>query len=350
MLDHRQDYLNMLEVEINYSPKTIEAYDSDIRRYLCYIRDSVGLKSIDDIRPGHIRSYVNSLSKMLLAPSTISRNIASVRSYHKFLKIENIVKENPSLSITVPKQKKKLPTVLSVEEINQIISTIPKDTAINFRDYAIINILYACGLRVTELCELGLWQPFLEPVIEDDQKIQYKDDNGNLANIYAGEAKKLPDVHPGKIALKKKLEKIPGIINVKKGKGRKERYVPINSSSRKIWYMFEHKHRKELLKGENTRDLFISRNGRSLTRAMVNKIINKWSRNAGITKKVSPHTFRHSFATHLIEGGADIRFVQVMLGHADISTTQIYTQLDKTTLKQKYDEFGDVIFNKKRMN
>ena len=349
MLDHRQDYLNMLEVEINYSPKTIEAYDSDIRRYLCYIRDSEGIKSIDDIRPSNIRSYVNSLSKMLLAPSTISRNIASVRSYHKFLKIENIVKENPSLSITVPKQKKQLPAVLSVEEINQIISNIPKDTAINFRDYTMINILYACGLRVTELCELGFWQPYLEPVIKNDHKINYKDENGNLAEIDAGEAIKLPDTHSGHIAYKMKLEKTPGIIKVK-GKGRKERFVPINSNSRKIWLMFEQKYRKELLKEKNTQELFISRNGRSLTRAMINIIINKWSKNAGITKKVSPHTFRHSFATHLIEGGADIRFVQHMLGHADISTTQIYTQLDQTTLKEKYDEFGDVIFNKRKMN
>ena len=349
MLDHRQDYLNMLRVEINSSPKTIEAYDADIRRYLCYICNSEGIESINDIRPSNIRNYVNSLSEMLLAPSTISRNIASVRSYHKFLKIENIVKENPSLSITAPKQKKKLPTVLNVEEINKIISTIPKNKAINFRDYTMINILYACGLRVTELCQLGFWQPYLDPVIKDDQIIKYKDQNGNLAEINAGKAIKLPDTHSGNIAYKMKLEKTPGIINVK-GKGRKERFVPINSSSRKIWYTYQHKYRKELLKEKNTRELFISRNGRSLTRAMVNKIINKWSKNAGITKNVSPHTFRHSFATHLIEGGADIRFVQHMLGHADISTTQIYTQLDQTTLKEKYDEFGDVIFNKNRIN
>ena len=104
------------------------------------------------------------------------------------------------------------------------------------------------------------------------------------------------------------------------------------------------------LKDKNTQELFLSRNGRPLTRALINNIVNKWSKNSGITKKVSPHTFRHSFATHLIEGGADIRFVQHMLGHADISTTQIYTQLDHTPLKEKYDEFGDIIFNKRRMN
>ena len=339
----------MLRVEINSSPKTIEAYDSDIRRYLYFIRDSEGIESIDDIRPINIRNYVNSLSKMLLAPSTISRNISSVKSYHKFLKIENIVKENPSLSITAPKQKKKLPTVLNVEEINEIISSIPKDKAINFRDYAMINILYACGLRVTELCELGFWQPYLDPVIKDDQIIKYKDESGNYAKINAGKAIKLSDTHPANKAYKMKLDKTPGIINVK-GKGRKERFVPINSSSRKIWYTFEHKYRKDLLKEKNTQELFISRNGKALTRAMVNNIVNKWSKNAGIAKKISPHTFRHSFATHLIEGGADIRFVQHMLGHADISTTQIYTQLDQTTLKEKYDEFGDIIFNKRRMN
>ena len=146
-----------------------------------------------------------------------------------------------------------------------------------------------------------------------------------------------------------KLEKTPGIINVK-GKGRKERFVPINSRTRKVWIVFEQKYRKKLLKDKNTKELFISRNGRPLTRAMINNVVNKWSKNAGIIKKISPHTFRHSFATHLIEGGADIRFVQVMLGHADISTTQIYTQLDQTTLKEKYDEFGDIIFNKRRTN
>ena len=103
-----------------------------------------------------------------------------------------------------------------------------------------------------------------------------------------------------------------------------------------------------MLKSRAAKELFISRNGRALTRAMVNKIINKWCKASGIIKKVTPHTFRHSFATHLIEGGADIRFVQDMLGHADISTTQIYTHLDKTTIREKYNEFGDVIFNKNR--
>ena len=338
----------MLRVEFNSSPKTIEAYDSDIRRYLNYIFDSEGIKSLDEIRPSNIRSYVSFLNKMLLAPSTISRNITSIKSYHRFLKIENIVNENPSLSIFAPKKKKKLPIVLSVEEIDKIISIIPKDTAINIRDYAMINILYACGLRVTEICELSITQPHLDPVIKDDEIIKYKDENDAIIKLKAGDAKSLDRNHIAKIIYEKELNARAGLIIVK-GKGRKERFVPINSSSRNIWYIFENKYRNDLLKEKNRKELFVSRNGRALTRAMVNNIINKWSKSAGLTKKVSPHTFRHSFATHLIEGGADIRFVQHMLGHADISTTQIYTQLDQTTLKEKYDEFGDVIFNKRRM-
>ena len=337
----------MLRVEINSSPKTIEAYDSDIRKYLIYLRDSKGIKSLDDIRPSNIRGYINALSEMLLSPSTISRNIASIKSYHRFLKVENILEENPSLSIVTPRQKKKLPIVLNVEEIDKIIRSIPNDTAIHVRDYAMINILYACGLRVTELCELGIVQPYLDPIIKDDEIIRYKDEKGILTEIKAGSAKNYSGNHNAKIAYEKELNARPGLINIK-GKGRKERFVPINSKSRNIWYRFENKYRSKLLKNKNTKELFISRNGMTLTRAMVNNIIKKWSKISGITKKVTPHTFRHSFATHLIEGGADIRFVQHMLGHADISTTQIYTQLDSYTLREKYDEFGDAIFNKNR--
>ena len=338
MIDHLQDYLTMLRVEINVSPKTIEAYESDVRRYLKYINESEGINSLKDIKQGHIRGYVRLLSDMLLAPSSISRMIASVRSFHQFLSREKILKENPSLSINTPKLKKNLPTILTPEEIEKIISIIPTDTPLNIRDHAIIEILYSCGLRVTEICELKTSQPYLKPTMPDDEIIEYKDGNNNLIKIKAGKAKNFPENHPDRIAYEKELEKKPGLILVK-GKGSNERLVPIGARSRIIWYKFQNKYRKELLKGNATQELFVSRNGRALTRAMVNKIINKWSKAAGITKKVTPHTFRHSFATHLIEGGADIRFVQHMLGHADISTTQIYTHLDRTTIREEYNEF-----------
>ena len=347
MIDHLQDYLTMLRVEINVSPKTVDAYESDVRRYLSYINEIEGLNTLYDIKQRHLIGYVRLLSDILLAPSSIARMIASVRSYHQFLSREKILKENPSLSIKTPKLKKKLPTVLSPEEIGKIISLIPKDSALDFRDYAIVEILYSCGLRVTELCELDVAQPYLNPTIEDNEVITYENENSELVKVLAGEAKNLSQIHLARIAYEKELQNRPGLIKVK-GKGSKERLVPIGASSRKIWYKFEDKYRKKLLKSRAAKELFISRNGRALTRAMVNKIINKWCKASGIIKKVTPHTFRHSFATHLIEGGADIRFVQDMLGHADISTTQIYTHLDKTTIREKYNEFGDVIFNKNR--
>ena len=347
MLDHRDNYLNMLRVDKNYSLKTIKSYDSDISRYLNFIRDSELIDSLDKIRPTNIRNYISTLSKMLLEPSTIKRHIASIRSYHKFLKMDDIVAENPSLSIVTPKLKKKLPIVLSIKQIDDIINNIPRDNALNVRDHAIISILYACGLRVTELCELGINQPYFDPVIKSNEKIKFENVNGKIEEITAEEAKNFSEIHPARMAYEIELEKRPSIISVI-GKGKKERYVPISSSSRKIWYTFMNRYRRELLKEKKTQKLFVSRNGIPLTRAMVNNIVNKWSKNAEISIRVTPHTFRHSFATHLVEGGADIRFVQHMLGHSDITTTQIYTQLDSITIREEYSHFDKKIFSRKR--
>ena len=344
MTDHLQEYLTMLRVDIDASPKTLEAYESDLIRYLNYVQYSHGIVSIKNVKQSHIRGYVKLLSEMFLAPSSISRMLASVRSYHKFLCTEKIIKENPALSINTPRLKKILPTTLSSDEIFKIINIIPKNSPLNMRDHAIIEILYSCGLRVTELCELEKNQGNIEPNIVDDEKILFRDNHDNIVEITAGEAKLLGKKHLAFNAYRKELEKRPGLLTVI-GKGRKPRYVPIGKNPRKVWYNYVTEFREQLLKGNDTKELFISRNGRALTRAMVNKIINKWSKAAGITKKVTPHTFRHSFATHLIEGGADIRFVQHMLGHADISTTQVYTHLDKTTIREKYNEFGNKIFN-----
>ena len=165
----------MLRVDIDASPKTLEAYESDLRRYLNYIHDMEGISSIKNVKQGHIRGYVRSLSDMLLAPSSISRMLASVRSYHQFLCTENIIKENPSLSIKVPRIKKKFPIILSFDEIVKIINTIPKNSALNMRDHTIVEVLYSCGLRVTELCELEKRQSHLNPTMSDNEIITYED-------------------------------------------------------------------------------------------------------------------------------------------------------------------------------
>lgn len=327
----------MLRVELNVSAKTIEAYSSDIKRYLSYLIDSESLSSIDSVNQGHIRNYVKKLSDLQLAPASIARMVTSVRSYHQFLSKEKILNDNPSLLIDTPKLSKKLPVVLTTDEIENIMSVIPKNDALNFRDYLIIDLLYSCGLRVSELCDLSVLQPMIEPVIDDDVELEYEDLDG-LGTIGVILARKMHEKHPARIKYEQELFKMPGLIKVL-GKGNKERLVPIGSKSRSIWNTFMIKFRGKLLKYKKVENLFISRNGNPLTRAMVNKIVNRWSLKSRVRKKISPHTFRHSFATHLIEGGADIRFVQHMLGHSDITTTQIYTHLDKTTLKNEYDHY-----------
>ena len=328
----------MLRVELNGSKKTIEAYNADIIRYLNYLNKIENLDTLKKIKQSHIRNYIKNLSGLSLAPASIARMMASVRSYHQFLSKEKILSDNPSLSIDTPKLKKKLPTVLTVEDIAKIMKIIPLDSALNFRDFTIIEMLYSCGLRVSELCDLSIIQPFLEPTIDDRDEIEVKDKNGRIITVKAIIAKGHPENHYLRAAYKAELRKRAGLVKIL-GKGSKERVVPIGAQSRNVWYEFKNSYRDKLLNDNSSEQLFVSRNGRPLTRAMVNKIIDKWSIKSGIIKKISPHTFRHSFATHLIEGGADIRFVQHMLGHADITTTQIYTHLDKTTLRNEYNHY-----------
>ena len=161
----------MLRVELNGSKKTIEAYSADILRYLNYLNNVENLDTLKKIKQNHIRNYVKNLSGVFLAPASIARMMASVRSYHQFLSKEKILNDNPSLSIDTPKLKKKLPSVLTIEDIKIIMDVIPRDKALNFRDYTIIEMLYSCGLRVSELCDLSVIQPFLEPTIDDMDEI-----------------------------------------------------------------------------------------------------------------------------------------------------------------------------------
>ena len=285
---HFQDYLTMLRVERNLSPRTLEAYQRDLKHYLSFIVDK-DIISLSNISQMHIREYIRSLNEKGLAASSIARIFSSIRSYHKFLSAENFVNKNPTLILTSPKAPKKLPHVLMEEEISAIINAVVETFQYAKRDKAIIEMLYSCGLRVSELCALSLNNLYL---------------NDDMIRIM--------------------------------GKGSKERLLPMGGRAKNFLNDYLIHCRPGIQKDKGSSSVFLSRNGNPLTRAMINNILRKWSQVAGISKSVSPHTLRHSFATHLLEGGADLRFVQALLGHSDISTTQIYTHLDKHHLKEVY--------------
>ena len=278
----------MLRVERNLSPRTLEAYQRDLKHYLFFIVDK-DIISLSNISQMHIREYIRSLNEKGLAASSIARIFSSIRSYHKFLSAENYVNENPTLILTSPKAPKKLPHVLMEEEISAIINAVVETFQYAKRDKAIIEMLYSCGLRVSELCALSLNNLYL---------------NDDMIRIM--------------------------------GKGSKERLLPVGGRAKNFLNEYLIHCRPGIQKDKGSSSVFLSRNGNPLTRAMINNILRKWSQVAGISKSVSPHTLRHSFATHLLEGGADLRFVQALLGHSDISTTQIYTHLDKHHLKEVY--------------
>lgn len=288
METHFHDFLTMLRVERNVSDHTMDAYKRDINQYLMYLGD-LDLQNLSDVKSTHVRDYIRVLNDGGMAPASISRIISSIRTYYRFLSSENILNENPVLLINNPKLPKKLPDVLSEKEISLIINAIQESSQFYQRDKAIIEMLYSCGIRVTELCNL------------------------EMSNLFIDE----------------------DLIRVM-GKGNKERLLPLGVRSKKYVNEYIKHSRNSHIKKSGSSFVFVSRNGNQLTRAMINIILNKWTQVSGLKKSVSPHKLRHSFATHLLEGGADLRFVQALLGHSDISSTQIYTHIDKHYLKEVY--------------
>ncbi len=278
----------MLRVERNLSPNTIQAYQRDLSRYLTFLSDRFQIDNYESITPKRIGAFIQALSDSGLAASSTVRIISAIRSFHNYLTAEKIVSDNPAQSLVAPRTARKLPEVLTVDEIDQILGAIDRQMPLAIRDYAILEILYSAGLRVSELCNL------------ESRSI-------------------LPDLDMLRVI----------------GKGSRERFVPIGPRARETLDEYLLHQRPGLLSTHKKSPcLFLSRNGKQLTRMTVFNILKRWTKAAGITKKISPHTLRHSFATHLLEGGADLRAVQEMLGHADISTTQIYTHLDRAHLKE----------------
>jgi integrase/recombinase XerD len=282
------DYKNYLKLEKNLSPNSIEGYVHDITRMKSFFDSDIQQISSNEVSIKYLQNYLVWLSSFNLSSRSQARNISAIRSFFKFLYYTKANVENPATLLDAPKIGRKLPTVLSVPEIDKIISVIDLSTPEGQRNKAIIETLYGCGLRVSELVNL------------------------KITDIFASE----------------------GFIRVK-GKGNKERLVPIGSIAlREIEYYFNAFRNKLQIDKKSENILFLNRRGKNLTRVMIFTIIKELTELAGIKKNISPHTFRHSFATHLIEGGADLRAVQEMLGHESILTTEIYTHLDREYLRQ----------------
>ena len=270
-----------------------DRYKRDLAKYHAFIENRQRIDNIANVSQRNLRAYVRYLNAENISPNSIKRAISCIRNYHQFLVSEGKMDNNPVLQIDTPKVARKLPNVLSVEEIDKILHFIPKKAPMAKRDIAIFEMMYSCGLRVTELCNFKM-----SNILWDSEMIRVD------------------------------------------GKGGRQRFVPIGPIARTNLKNYISKERPALIKkNPNIPELFLSRNGNKLTRMMIWILLKKWTSTAEITKEVSPHTLRHSFATHLLEGGADLRSVQEMLGHADISTTQIYTHLDKEHLKEVHRTF-----------
>ncbi len=286
-------FANYLKLERSLSDNSVQAYVRDVAKLKQFIDISNLDISPQKVTTQIIQDFLKYIGDLELSSYSQSRMLSGIKSFFAFLEYEEIIDENPALLIDSPKLGRKLPEVLNVTEIEQILEAIDHSTDEGQRNRAMLEVLYSSGLRVSELINL------------------------KLSNIYF-------DI---------------GFLRII-GKGNKERLVPIGKSALKYLEIYIQEVRPKIEKKPGFENFaFLNRRGKSLTRVMIFTIIKDLTQKAGIQKNVSPHTFRHSFATHLVEGGADLRAVQEMLGHESITTTEIYTHLDREYLKQIIQEF-----------
>jgi len=279
------NYYKYISIERNLSPNSVESYMRDITQFSKFTHKTPPLK----IKRKHILDYINHINEHSISARSQARILSSIRSFYNFLIFENKLKIDPCEHIHSPKIGSKIPITLTVQEIDQIISSIDLSKENGERNRAIIECLYSCGLRVSELITLKISNLLFE-------------------------------------------EKIVHVI----GKGDKQRIVPLSKTLTKYLNNYINFIRvKQKINQHATDILFLNRRGNSISRIMIFNIIKDLSKSVGIQKKISPHTFRHSFATHLVEGGADLRVVQEMLGHTNITTTEIYTHLNNDYLRQE---------------
>lgn len=289
------DYLQFVQLEKGLGELSVDAYSRDLVRYLGFLDKVRGLKDPESIDVHHIEAFLEELVSMELAPTTLARNISSIRNFHKFMVNEDYSKSNPASIIDLPKKSRKLPDVLNPVEVDLLLNSFEvEDNPAHVRNRAILEVMYGAGLRVSELTELSMEQLFFEI----------------------------------------------GFIRVI-GKGNKERLIPIGEPAIDASKFYIQSVRPGFIKNKDSTDgkVFLNQRGTPISRMSIWNIIQEAAKLAGITKKVYPHILRHSFATHLIEGGADLRAVQEMLGHVSIMTTEIYTHVDRTLLHQVHKQF-----------
>jgi integrase/recombinase XerD len=284
-------FLHYLIVEKGLSKNTIEAYSHGLTRFLNHLR-AKGVQEIRDVDKFHVRGFLLALKKKNLAPKSIGRNLVAIRTFFRFLIEEGILEKNPVEDLESPKVAKTLPEILTLKEIEQILEQPNLQSPLGMRDRAMLEILYATGMRVSELTHLPTHQVNLE---------------GGYVLLY--------------------------------GKGSKERIVPLGSEAMKWVHLYLTTFRGILAKGRESPFLFINRSGKGMSRQGFWKNLKDYARKAGLRKRITPHLLRHSFASHLLERGADLRSVQMMLGHVDISTTQIYTHVTGERLKKIHQRY-----------
>ncbi|WP_058307525.1 site-specific tyrosine recombinase XerD [Gracilibacillus massiliensis] len=283
-----EEFFHFLRIERGLSTNTIQAYKRDLLLYFQYLKEDRTITRWEEVGRQDVMHFLYKLNDKGKSPATIARMLSTLRLYHQFLIREYQLKEDPSLHIETPKANRKLPKVLSPKDIDKLL-TIPATDKYTIRNKAMLETLYATGLRVTELISLTL----------------------NDLHLTMGFVRCF-------------------------GKGSKERIVPLGDIAKDALEMYIKDARPQFVKQKSTETVFVNHHGNPLSRQGFWKIIKDIAKTAGIEKELSPHTLRHSFATHLLENGADLRAVQEMLGHADISTTQIYTHVSKSRLKDIY--------------
>lgn len=297
-----ENYKTFLILEKSLSSNSVEAYLNDIRKVAKYCEDNYNGGEVEQVTFDMLKGYLDFVTDMGVTNRTQARSISSIRSFFKFLVYDGILQSNPTKLLEAPKVGRKLPSILTVEEIDSILNAVEMYKPEGQRNKAIIETLYSCGLRVSELI------------------------NVKISNINFRQ----------------------GILKVE-GKGNKERLIPLSKNAKQEIKLYMKGYRDYLDIQKGYEDvLFLNKRGTSLSRVMVFNIIKHLTERAGIKKSVSPHTFRHSFASHLVTGGADLRAVQDMLGHESILTTEIYTHLDNNYLKETINKYHPRILKEEK--